>query len=459
MVKVSILVPIYNVEKYLDQCLETICGQTLKEIEIICINDGSTDESKNIIEKYAKNDPRIIVINKENTGYGHSMNIGLDKAVGKYIAIVESDDFIEKDMMEQLYIEAERSSIDFLKSNLYFYSDNKKEEKNEFFNIFDGIAMNQVINPMEKIGIFFKAPAIWTGMYLREFLMKNNIRFNETPGASYQDVSFNFQAFACANKVLLLSKAYYHYRISNLNSSVKSPNKVFCICDELDKIEQFIEEKKEKKNIRMKIASRLGYSVFIERYHGLASAFQYTLFLKIVEYLKKYKKCGYITEEVWASNEIEEVENILKNPNQYFMETAKSFKDNRILDEKSPALNYFLYGQVILKEVLKSEKIIIYGAGQIGKEFLRYLLKNRYEKNNICFAVTDSKENQLYVEEIPVLQIEKCQNWKEKAIVAVAVKEQNQFEILQKLEKMSFKKIVAIDQIVQHTIKEESKKN
>ena len=141
------------------------------------------------------------------------------------------------------------------------------------------------------------------------------------------------------------------------------------------------------------------------------------------------------------------------------METAKSFKDNRILDEKSPALNYFLYGQVILKEVLKSEKIIIYGAGQIGKEFLRYLLKNRYEKNNICFAVTDSKENQLYVEEIPVLQIEKCQNWKEKAIVAVAVKEQNQFEILQKLEKMSFKKIVAIDQIVQHTIKEENKKN
>ena len=99
MIKVSVLVPIYNVEKYLDKCLQSLCNQTLQEMEIICINDGSTDSSRQIIERYAKIDKRIVVIDKKNTGYGNSMNVGLDRASGEYIGIVESDDFIEPDMM------------------------------------------------------------------------------------------------------------------------------------------------------------------------------------------------------------------------------------------------------------------------------------------------------------------------------------------------------------------------
>lgn len=91
-VKVSIVVPIYNVEKYLRQCLDSIVNQTLKNIEIICVNDGSTDNSLKIIQEFADKDSRIKIINKENTGYGNSMNIGFDAAIGEYIGIVESDD-------------------------------------------------------------------------------------------------------------------------------------------------------------------------------------------------------------------------------------------------------------------------------------------------------------------------------------------------------------------------------
>ena len=111
-IKVSILVPICNVEKYLRQCLDSLVSQTLAEIEIICIDDGSTDSSPEIIQEYAENDARIKVITKPNSGYGDSMNQGLKKARGEYIGIVESDDYIETDAFEKLYALAKEFDAD-----------------------------------------------------------------------------------------------------------------------------------------------------------------------------------------------------------------------------------------------------------------------------------------------------------------------------------------------------------
>ena len=108
--KVSILVPCYNVEKYLPVCLDSICRQTLKDIEIICINDGSKDSTLDIIKRYAKQDNRFVVIDKENEGYGKSMNRGLDVASGEYVGIVESDDWVELDIK---YVEKRSLWLDF----------------------------------------------------------------------------------------------------------------------------------------------------------------------------------------------------------------------------------------------------------------------------------------------------------------------------------------------------------
>ena len=118
--KISILVPICNVEKYLDECLVSLTNQTMKDIEIICLDDGSTDNSLSIIKRYAKNDTRIVIISKENSGYGDTMNLGIKKARGKYIGIVESDDFAEQDMFQKLYnIAQENDYPDVVKSNFY----------------------------------------------------------------------------------------------------------------------------------------------------------------------------------------------------------------------------------------------------------------------------------------------------------------------------------------------------
>ena len=121
MPKISVLVPIYNVEKYLRECLDSLLNQTLVDVEFILINDGSKDNSLEIMKEYQSKDARFKIIDKENTGYGSSMNKGLDLASGEYIGIVESDDFIKKRMFEDLYNIAVKNDADMVKSDYFYY--------------------------------------------------------------------------------------------------------------------------------------------------------------------------------------------------------------------------------------------------------------------------------------------------------------------------------------------------
>ena len=131
--KVTVVVPIYNVEKYLRQCLDSIVNQTLKDIEIICVDDGSTDSSPQIIQEYMDKDSRVKVITKPNSGYGNSMNRGFDMAEGEYIGIVESDDYADPEMFEEMYNVASSNQLDVVKSGFYYYYSIPKErnEKEE----------------------------------------------------------------------------------------------------------------------------------------------------------------------------------------------------------------------------------------------------------------------------------------------------------------------------------------
>ena len=162
-VKVSVLVPIYNVEEFLPECLDSLVNQTLKEIEIICINDGSKDGSLKILKEYASKDKRIKIIDKKNTGYGDSMNQGLKKATGEYVGIVESDDFIDKDAFEKLYKIAKDKNVEVVKSNYYEYFGDTKRDK-AVSNMFPVDEIGEVIDPREKRGIFYQPPCIWAAI-------------------------------------------------------------------------------------------------------------------------------------------------------------------------------------------------------------------------------------------------------------------------------------------------------
>jgi glycosyltransferase involved in cell wall biosynthesis len=268
--KVSVIVPIYNTEKYLRQCLDSIVVQTLRDIEIILINDGSKDGSLAIMKEYAKKDSRVQIIDKPNEGYGKAMNRGLDKAVGEYIGIVESDDWVEPDMFEQLYDLADAHDVCIVKSNYYEYS-SANGEKNIKVRILPEWDVGQVINPKERPDIFYVQPAIWTAIYRRDFLNKYKIRFLESPGASYQDTGFNFKVWVMAEEVWLTAKAFVHYRIDNENASTKSMDKVFCICDEWESIEKYMDDYPELKKASYQLRNhvKLGnYKWNLERLEG-----------------------------------------------------------------------------------------------------------------------------------------------------------------------------------------------
>ena len=242
MIKVSILVPIYNVEQFLPECLDSLINQTLKDIEIICINDGSKDKSPEIIKAYAKKDKRIKVINKENSGYGDSMNQGLKKATGEYVGIVESDDFIDVDAFEKLYEIAKNENVEVVKSNFYEYYGDVKKDKG-VSDLFPMDEIGRVLDSREERQIFYQPPCIWAAIYNREFLEKNKINFLPTPGASYQDTGFNFKVWASARRVYFVKRAFLHYRQDNSNSSVKDAGKIYCVKEEYDDIERFLKEK------------------------------------------------------------------------------------------------------------------------------------------------------------------------------------------------------------------------
>lgn len=244
---VSVLVPICNVERYLEQCLESVMKQTFKDIEVICINDGSTDGSLDIINSFVKKDSRFHVIDKPNSGYGDSMNKGLDVANGKYIAILESDDYVDPDALEYMVGRAEREQLEVLKCNFWLYwSAPGPERLNRHDVYFSAISPTMELMgphcPAKCPEIFWAKPSIWSALYRRSFLEANDIRFLPTPGASFQDTSFTFKVFACAQRVAYSSRAFLHYRQDNEKSSVNNPGKVYCVCDEHAEIKRFLDE-------------------------------------------------------------------------------------------------------------------------------------------------------------------------------------------------------------------------
>ncbi|MCD8232302.1 MAG: glycosyltransferase [Clostridiales bacterium] len=242
MVKVSIIIPIYNVEKYLAECLDSVTRQTLRDIEIICINDGSADGSLKILRDYAKNDERMIIVDKENGGYGVGMNIGMDMAKGEYIGIVEPDDFVLLNMYEDLYAKAKEFDLDFVKADFYRFGRNENGDMSLAYNHLskNPADYNTVFNPSRNPSAIRYIMNTWSGIYRKAFLDENQIRHNETPGASFQDNGFYFQTFVYGRRAMIIDKPYYMNRRDNPNSSVKDKKKVYAMNAEYDYIRRLL---------------------------------------------------------------------------------------------------------------------------------------------------------------------------------------------------------------------------
>lgn len=213
---VSVILPIFNAERYLDQAMKSAQDQAYRNIEIICVNDGSTDGSLSIIKRHAGADSRIKVIDKENQGYGASMNRGIEASQGKWIAILEPDDWIEPGMFRDMLGFAARydEEIDIVKTPYWRITDADTPQQLKL-NCPYRLRVKQSKKPgtiHDVIPIFHHHPSIWSAMYRRDFLDENNIRFMPIPGSGWADNPFLAETLCRARRILYYDKPYYCYR-------------------------------------------------------------------------------------------------------------------------------------------------------------------------------------------------------------------------------------------------------
>lgn len=208
MAKVSVIVPVYNVEKYLKRCLDSLINQTLSDIDIICINDGSKDSSLQILEQYAQKDSRIVIYNQENSGLSVARNTGLEHASGEYIGFVDSDDWVDLDFYEKLYKSAKNNNADIAVADFIREHPNKKPKRLKLKE------EKIYTTPEDKFMIckVHREGCVWNKIYRTEFIKSINLKF--VPKMYYEDRDFTIRSLYFSKKLVTTPNTYYRYFVN-----------------------------------------------------------------------------------------------------------------------------------------------------------------------------------------------------------------------------------------------------
>ncbi len=225
MIKVSVILPSLNVADYIEECIRSVMNQTLQDIEIISVDAGSKDGTVEILEKCEQEDSRIKRLTSDMKSYGKQVNMGIEAANGKYIAILETDDYVDSCMYENLYNAAEKYNADFVLADYDRIFDNEKgiretitiETWRDKSEIYGKILTSEDLSKLYNLN-----PNLWRGIYQKDFIVNNDIRLNETRGAAYQDICYMHRVIMYAKKAMFVPESYYRYRIDREDSSVNS---------------------------------------------------------------------------------------------------------------------------------------------------------------------------------------------------------------------------------------------
>lgn len=242
MPKVSIIVPFYNVEGYIEKCLETLVNQTLQEIEIILVNDGSKDRSINIVQKFLQRYPdKIVYLEKENGGLSDARNFGILHSKGEYIAFLDSDDYVEKGMYQKMYELAKKENSDMVQCNFYWeYPDKRKIGKMIEYDNKNKMLENARVEA-------------WNKLIKREILEKANIQFPK--GYQYEDVEFTYKLIPFIERVSFIKEPLVHYIQREGSISNSQNERTMEIFDVLEHVIDFYKEN----NIYNKYSTELEY--------------------------------------------------------------------------------------------------------------------------------------------------------------------------------------------------------
>ncbi len=359
--KVSVVLPIYNASGYLRECLDSICKQTLKDIEIICVNDGSTDNSLQIIKEYAAKDIRIRYIDKPNGGYGQTMNCGMELARGEYIGIVEPDDFIKPEMYETLYKQAKKLNLDIIKADYYKFKTINGKYNFTKCRVFSGGHYNRVINCKNNKQLLYSLTINPAGIFKKEFLDRYHIKHNETPGASYQDNGFWLFTTYLASKIYFIDQAFYCYRQDNPEQSMKKTTNIQAIFTEY----RLIEEKLKSINLENFYTQAFIYRQFLAFSYHLQARISIDCWPKYLELFynvfNKYVSQKQIDWSYFSTKQKEELQIILRKDFDKYIEKY-AYPEIIISLTSYPArINTVTYTiESLLNQSVKANRIILW---------------------------------------------------------------------------------------------------
>lgn len=411
-IKVSVIMPMMNVRKYIRECMDSVINQTLKEIEIICVDAYSTDGSREIVEEYAQKDPRVRLVNDDKGSTGYSNNTGIKMASGKYVAILETDDYAAPSMYETLYSIGEKENCDVVRADYkVFWGDGKERIFLDKPIVCEPDMYGRILSAKENKKLFLNDMSTWAGIYRRSFLLKNQIWHNETPGASYQDNGFWFQVTASADRICYVPVSGYRYRLDNPGSSVHDPKKTFAICDEFDFIQKNLEEKGVFEDY-CSIFVYMKYIRYISSFYRLHENLKIRFLNRFRREMKLHQEQKEIDWDKFSELQKNTLKDILESPQKFYNEIlCRQQELSRFLDEQ--------------------KRVVLFGCGSDGIRFLSFMKEKGRISEIVCIADNNPSLQGKEVFGIPVVSPEKAaEEYREHGYVvtslnhASAIKEQ-----------------------------------
>ncbi len=252
--KVSVIIPVYNVEAYLRECLDSVVNQTLKDLEIICIDDGSTDGSLNILNEYSAKDKRVKVLTQQHKKQGVARNLGLENANGRYIFFLDSDDFIKSETLENLYKKSESTEADLCQYLILQYNDKTKKEHlipSTFFNVVRTSKKTSYDYKLCPKLIFERVEPVLK-LYRKDFLLNNNIKFCED--CYFEDTIVHIKCMSLAKRICFEDNAYYYYRKNRegqITGDSENTDKFLDVFNYINEAEKFFKEQNMWKEVKL----------------------------------------------------------------------------------------------------------------------------------------------------------------------------------------------------------------
>ena len=410
--KISVLMPSLNMVKYIGKCLDSVIKQTLFEIEIICIDAGSTDGTIEIIEEYARNDLRIKIVHSQIRSYGYQMNLGISIASGEYISIIETDDIAQNDMLERLYECTVDMKPDYVKGTASLFYENsdslievdsyipcdnlRKWNKDEWIHI----------NPSESPELFFSDNFLWNGIYKKEFM--SEILFRESRGAAFQDISVLFRMISTAQNAVYLNHKVYLYRQDNINASSYNRNGFRYVEEEYSFIidHYLIGLNEEWKSVCYKKFIMLTINRF---YEMVSSGEVWDDVNEPIETIGKKIEYAFSSHiiEPWNLDE-----------NHYLIFKNMQINVNKIFEIYKELFASRVYYISEIMDFIGTREVVIVGCGVYGK-FLADLLRIKSKINIRCFMDNALDKQGTVLVDIPIMKPQKLACEDVKYIIAV----------------------------------------